>query len=221
MAVKARTASPLTLGKEVEIFNQSVTGSGTLEEKLAVDAESVLVSLYVTSTSGDVDVEVFTEGADGQEVSIISFPTIAAPTSQLLLRKAASTMQRIKFRVAYTGDCTFTIRARGVSAGASSVTIEGSSNVTVTRTSVTTTAAVLLAAALEDRRGILIENISDLAGPSSTIYFAETLAKATTGLGHPIRPGGNVAIDLQAGAELYAVAASGTVAVSVIEAGGD
>lgn len=220
MAIK-KLSTPLDLGKEIQVASTTVAAATSETYELSIDAEAVLISLFVNTTAGDVDVSVLTEGATGHDIEVISFPTVSAPTTELLLRKSASVLRKIRVVVTTSDSATFEIRARGVSAGAASVTIEGSSNWQVTRSSVTASAAVLIAASLQDRRGILVENISDVSGSAGLIWVAETLAKATAGDGHPIRSGGNIAVDLQGGAELYAVSDGGTVAVSIIEAGGE
>jgi hypothetical protein len=217
MAVVPYTAGPLTQGKEVQVLKSTKTAAGTETVIFSVDAETVLVSAAIISTSGDVTIKVYTQGGDdGQELEIISFPTISAPTTSLVMRKAAQTLQRVKVEVTYTGACAYNIRARGVAAAAASVTIEGSGNFTVEQKDVTTSAAVLLAAGLTDRRGILVRNHAT----TETLYIAETLAKATTADGYPVPAGGNIAIDLQAGAAIYAVADSGTIDTRIVQVGG-
>lgn len=215
--ITKKLATPLDLGKELQIANESVTAAGSMEYEFSIDAESVLVSLFVNATGGDVDVQVFTEGASGNDVEVITFPTISSPTSELLLRKAAAVLRKVRIRVTYTGTATFEIRARGVSAGAASVAIEGSANFAVSQTDITTTASTLIPASLTDRRGILVRNNST---GSQILYLAETLAKATTAVGYPIPNGGNITIDLQAGAEIYAVADAGSIDVRIVEVGG-
>lgn len=212
-------STPLDHGKEIQVVRTAVTTASTETYEFSGDAEAVLVSLFVSSTAGDVDVKVLTEGATGQDVEVISFPTVSAPTTELLLRKSASILRKVRVRVTTTGAAEFEIRARGVSAGASSVSIQGASSWEITRTSVTAVAGVLISSSLQDRQGILVENISDVSGSTGLIWVAETLAKATSGAGHPVRSGGNIAVDLQGGSELYAVSDGGTVAVSIIETG--
>lgn len=217
MAVIPKTAGPLTTGKEIQVANLSPTAAGTESVIFSIDAESVLLSLYVEAVSGDLDVKAYTVGADGQEVEIISFPTISAPTNELLLRKAASALQRIRVEVTYTDACTFNLRARGVAAEGASVKIEGASSFQVTQVNITTTASALLSAGLTDRNGIMVVNTD----PSQTLYIAESLAKATAGLGAPVYPnGGNISLDLAAGGTLYAVSTAGTIDVRIVETGG-
>lgn len=218
MAVSA----PLQLGKETRVFALSPLAAGTNSKTLSMDAESVLISLYVESLAGTLDVQVLTYGGEvnsGDEIPVITFPTITSPTTGLLLRKAASILQKIIVRVTYSDACTFEIRARGVSAGTASVSIQGANTFKTTQVNVTTSAVSLLPISLTDREGILI--INNNAGSGPTLYIAETLLKATSGLGIPISAGGGtISIDLAGGSEVFAVASSGTVDVRIAEAGG-
>lgn len=216
MVIK-KLATPLDLGKEIQVVKTSVNAASSEIYELSADSEAVLVSLFVNTTAGDVDVSVFTEGATGHDVEVITFPTISAPSTELLLRKSAAILRKIRIHVTTTGAAEFEIRARGASAAASSVIIEGSASFQVSQADVTTTAGVLISAGLQDRRGILIRNNS--AG-AQILYLAETLAKATTAVGYPIPNGGNMTIDLQAGSAIYAVADSGSIDVRIVEVGG-
>lgn len=203
-------------GKEIQLLDITSVGAGSEEVTFNIDSESVLLSLYVGSVAGDLTVTAYTIGSDGQETEIISFPTISAPTAELLLRKAASTLQKVKVTCTYSGATSFNLRARGVYAGASSVRIEGASSFRVTQNNITTSAEALVAAGLTDRTGILVINTSTIG----TLWIAETLAKATAADGAPIYPnGGNMAVDLAAGQALYAVASSGTIDVRIVELG--
>lgn len=218
MAIVPKTAGPLTLGKEIQVMDITATEAGTQTAKFAIDAESVLFSLYVGTVSGDVNVTVYTYGLDGHEVPIIEFPTVSAPTTELLLRKAASALQLIKVVVTYTDACTFNLRARGASAEAASFQILSANTFRASQKDVTTTAGTLIAAALSDRNGVLITNNN--VGGNEILYLGGSLLEATTGVGTPIRPGGNITLDIAAGAEIYAVADNGTIDVRISETGG-
>ena len=203
-------------GKEIQLLDTTTAGAGSEEITFSIDAESVLLSLYVGSVAGDLAVTAYTVGLDGQEIEIISFPTVSAPTAELLLRKAASTLQKVKVTCTYSGVASFNLRARGVAAGASSVKIEGAASFQVSQNSITTSAEALVPAALVDRSGILIINVNS----SGTLWVAETLVKATAAAGAPVYPnGGSMAIDLAAGQALYGVASSGSIDVRIVELG--
>ena len=217
MAVVPYTAGPLTQGKEVQVLKSVQTAAGTESVIFSVDAETVLLSAAIISTSGDVDIKVYTQGGDdGQELNIIAFPTISAPTTSLVMKKAAQTLQRVRVEVTYTGACSYNIRARGISGGAADVRILGATNATASANTVSTTAAVLVPSALTDRSGVVIKN-NNLSG---TMYLGFSLAQASSTIGYPVGPQEALALDVDSGVAVYAVADSGTIDVRLLEAGG-
>lgn len=124
-------------------------------------------------------------------------------------------MQRFRVEVTYTGIVDYEIYIRAIEgAGESSSRILGANSWQVSKASATTSAGVLIAAALTDRSGVLIKNWST----TGTVYIAETLAKATTDA-YPLGPKDAIAMDIAAGSEVYAIADS-TVDVRIVESGG-
>lgn len=83
----------------------------------------------------------------------------------------------------------------------------------VTRTSVTTSATVLISAALTDRAGVIVKNTD----ASTTIYLGFTAGQATTSNGYPLTSGEAIGMDIAAGVSIYAASASGTVSVAIME----
>lgn len=213
--VMAKTAGPLTTGKEIQVMDQNVIGSGTVTEIFSIDAESVLLSLYVGTVTADLTVKAYTEGKDGQLVEVIAFPVITAPTTGLLLKKAASVLQRIKVVATYTGDCEFNIRARGVGAEASSVKILGQNSGKNYFTTITTTPSLLIPTAIVDRVGVAIHNTH----PTKLIYMGFTAASCTVADGWEIAPGEKLGLDIASGVDVYAMVTSGTVIAKILEAG--
>lgn len=210
-------ARPLTTGKELQVFNETVSEAGSKSVIFSVDSENLLVSAAIVSTTGDIDIKVYTQGGDdGQELEIISYPTISAPTTSLVMKKTAQTLQRVRVEVTYTGACSFNIRARGISGGAASVSILGASNASATAATVTTTAGVLVPSALTDRAGVVLKN-NNLSG---TMYVGFSLAEAAVSTGYPIGPQEALALDVDSGVEVFAVADAGTIDVRLLEAGG-
>jgi hypothetical protein len=153
----------------------------------------------------------------GKELLLFSFPTITAGTTNLLLKKAGVSMQRFRVEATYTGVCQYEVHVRAVEgAGESSVRILGAGEWRTSQATVTTTASLLIAAALTDRNGVVIKNWSS----SNSLFLAETSAKATSALGYPLAPKDAIAMDIAAGAAIYAVAGTGTVDVRIGESGG-
>lgn len=214
--IKRESKSPLKLGKELPVFNSSPTAAGTEEYRFIVEADTVLFSVQASVVSGTLKVEVFTEGTDGAEVRTIEFPELSAPTTDLLLRKASATMQKVVVRATYSGACTFVVRARGTATGEASFRILGANDLVVSKTSVSTTAGAVVTAALTDRATVVIKNNNSTTG---VLYIAETLAKATTDA-YPVGPQESFVVDIQAGQEIFGVADAGTIDVRIAETGG-
>jgi hypothetical protein len=213
----AHTGSPLAIGKTITVIDATATVAAVHESLFSIDADSVLISLFVTAVSGDLDVVVYTLTEEGKEVDVISFPTISSPTTNLLLKKAAIVMSRIRVVATYTAACTFEVRARGISAGETSVRILGANEFEVSKASPTTVASVVIPAVLSDRNGVLLYNYS----AASIVFVGETALKATdAGGGYPIVPGGTLSLDIISGASVYASTDAGTGDLRIIQAGG-
>lgn len=220
MLIQTRViGSPLGPGKTSIVFKETAFQAGTAEVLLAIDCDSVLVSLWVESiSSGSLTVQAFTTVDDSgtKDVEIISFPVVTAPTVNLLLEKAALSMSLVKIRVTATGTCAFDIRAKGITAGEASVRIQGNTAWQTSKVTVTNTPAVLLASSLSDRNGLVIKNWSTTA----TVFLADSLAKLASNDSYPLAPRDAIAMDLAAGASVYAVADSPTADVRIAEGGG-
>jgi hypothetical protein len=217
MAIKVKTAGPLTQGKEIQVMKESPTSAGTQSIMFSVDAETVLVSLAVVTTAGDLDVKVYTQGGDdGQELNIISFPTISAPTTTLVLKKAAQTLQRVRVEATYTGSCSFVIRVRGISGGTADVRILGASNASATATVITATPGAIVPASLTDRKGVVIKNNNT----SGILYLGFSMAEAAIATGYPVGPQEALALDVDSGVEVYGVSDSSPIDIRLLEAGG-
>lgn len=205
----------LPQGKERLVIDEAPTAAGSNTIELGVDADTVIVSLFVTSVSGDLDVSVKTKGGSGT-VEVIKFPTVSSPTADLLIRKAAAIMDRIQITATYTDAVDYEIRVRGVGTGEASVRILGANDATASQEDISTTAAVLVPAALTDRAGLIVKNNNS----SGILYIGFTAAEATSANGYPVGAGESLGIDVAAGQEIYGVASSGTIDVRLMEAGG-
>jgi hypothetical protein len=206
---------PLPEGKTTPLLVVNPAEQGTWIVEFSLDADSVLLSLFVDSiTSGSLSVEAFAVADEGKEVSIIEFPTITGPTTNLLLRKAAVALSRIKVVVTSTGPASFDLRARGIGAGESTVRIVGASDLVTSTATVTTTPTSILPVTLTDRLGVVLRNWT-----GNVIYLAETAAKANPTQGYPIGIGESLGLDIQAGQEVWAATASGSSDVRIMEAG--
>lgn len=206
----------VTAGHTITLLDLVATTAGVSVKETTVESDNVLVSLFVEATAGDLDVVVETLTEEGKATNVIVFPTVSAPTTNLLIRKSAITMSRIKVTATYSDSCTFEVRARGIGTGETSVRILGVGDWDTEAATVGTTAAVLIPAALDDRNGLAIRNHD----ATEDIYIAPTLAKATIAEGWPILAGESLQIDLVGGAEVYAIGTGAGIDIRIIQAGG-
>lgn len=109
----AKYTGSLPRGKEFRLLNESPISAGTVSEIIGIEADSVLVSVFCTSISGTLLIEVFTQQDEGEELLILTMPVISAPTSELLIRRAGPSMDRIRVKATYTDACTYSVRVRG------------------------------------------------------------------------------------------------------------
>lgn len=208
----------INTGTQERVIAEVTTGAGSTSREGSIRSDSLVATLWVSSlTAGTLSVSIFTLTDTGKEILLFSFPTIAAPTTFLLLKKSGVSMQRFRIQVDYTGACDYEIYVRAVEGiGESSTKVLGSSNWRVSQSDVTPAAATLIPSTFTDRNGVLVKNWST----SSTIYLAETLLKADVLVGYPLAPRDAVAMDIAAGAAVFAVSDAGTADVRIAESGG-
>lgn len=207
----------LNVGIQDRFISETTIGAGTTIRDGSVKTDSILVSLYVGSvTSGSLGIEIFTLTDDGKEVSVISFPSITAPTTNLLLRKSATILQRFRIVATYDGIATYEVYVRSISSGGESSTkLLGSGNWRVSQQDVGPVAGILIPAALVDRNGLLVKNWSQTV----TIYLAESVGNDTLLVGYPLAPKDALALDIAAGSEVWAISDGGVADVRIAESG--
>lgn len=213
--------SPLKDGNQTRVFasTQASAGSET-SQVLALQSDTVLVTLWADSVVGTLDVAVYTlDGKDtGHRVLVAAFPQLTAATAAdgLLLRRAAITMDLIQIVATFSAACAYEVHARGIQTGSTDARIIGSSSIKTTKVPVTTSAGAVLPVALTDRNDVVFKNWST----SGNVYLASSLAGATTASGFPLAPKDALGMTITAGTTVYAVSDSGTVDLRVMEAGG-
>jgi hypothetical protein len=208
--------NPLPAGKIILVMGESPSGAGSLSRIFTLDSDSFQTSLFVSSISGSLTVTLSTITEEGKEKVIITYPAITSPSTQLDLKKAASAMGIIKATAVFTGACSFELRAKGLSAGQMSATIQSANAARATKVIIPTPGKVLLSAALSDRKGIIVRNWSSTV----TVYLGFSIAEANFGNGYPLKPQEALALDIGAGAVLYGdVQNASTADVRIIEAG--
>jgi hypothetical protein len=204
-------------GTQERLLRETTLGAGSTIKEGSVNTDSILVTVFVESvTSGTLVVTVDTLTDNGKQLQIIGFPTVSSPSTELLLKKSAVSMQRFEVTATYTGICQYEVYVRAIEgAGESSVRILGPANLSTSSATVTTSAAALIPAALTDRSAVSIRNYSG----AGTIFVSESLAKLSSDA-WPIGPGETWSLDIASGVTLYAVSSSGSNGIRIAEAGG-
>jgi len=205
-------------GTQELLIKQTTLASGTSSKEGVIQSDSLLCTLWVDSiTSGTLNVSVYTLTDTGKEVLLFSFPTLTAPSTELLLKKSGVSMQRFRVVATYTGVCQYEIYARALDgAGESSSRILGANTWDVEQVTVGTGAQVLIPASLQDRNGLVVKNWSS----TQTVYLANTLAKADSSKGYPLAPRDALAMDVAAGAEVYVVSDAAGADIRIAQSGG-
>lgn len=207
----------INVGTQERMLSESPSAAGSLSKHGSIRSDSLVATLWVNSSAGTLTITVFTLTDEGKEVELFHFPDIVAGTTNLLLKKSGVSLQRFRIQSNYSGACDYEVYIRAVQGlGESSTRILGASDWRVTQQDVGTVAVVLIAASLEDRNGVLVKNWDD----TGTLYIAETLLKATAGDGYPLAPKDALAMDIAAGATVYAIGDEPVVDVRIAESGG-
>lgn len=211
-----RVPCRVVLGKTLQIFDGQLTGSGeTCIDFTLDDSDSLLASLYVRSvTSGTVSAVVYTVTVTGEKVAVITFPDITAPTTELLLKKAAVGLSNMQLCITHTGDAEVSVYGKGLTAGEASVRVLGASEIRTSQVNVGTSPTLLIPAALTDRAGMVIKHWST----SGVLYIAEGSPEAVLSTAYPMEAKEAMGIDVAAGVEIWAVADAGTIDVRILEA---
>ncbi len=204
----------LPQGKEKLLIDKAPTAAGTDIAEIGIDADTVIISLFVSSLSGDLDIVVDTLAGSG-DITVINFPTISAPTTNLFIKKAAAIMDKIRVTATYTDAVDYEVYVRGVGTGEASVRILGSNDAEASQTDIGTSATIIIPAALTDRSGLIIKNNDS----SANLFIGYTALEATLANGYPIGPGESIGIDIASGQELFGIASAGTIDVRIMEAG--
>lgn len=204
-------------GTQERLIQETTLAAGVTSREGSVQTDSLLVTLWVDSvTSGDLTIRVYTLTDTGKELELFFFPTVSAPTTSLLLKKAGVSLQRFRVVATYSGVCKYEVYVRAIEgAGESNVKMVGSANLETSAVSVTTTPAVLIASSLVDRNGLSILNYSG----GGTLFISEDISKLPA-QAWPVAAGGGWSLDVTAGVTIYAVSSAGTLDVRVAQSGG-
>jgi hypothetical protein len=207
----------LSTGKTYTLIDDSPTTAGSREETFSIESDSVLASLWIDTTAGDLDVVISTVDKLGKELEVIVFPTQTAPTSNIILRRSGTVLSNMVVRTNYTGAVSYRLTVRAVNSGSgdTSIKISGADSATASSISVTTTPALLIPSSLTDRSGLVLKNYS-----GSTLFVGFSASEANSSTGYPLAVGEALGMDVAAGVAIWGVTSSGSSDVRLLEAGG-
>lgn len=214
----ANVIGPVAQGRTIPVANEAFTVATTKDYYFNTDADAVLVSVYVSSVTGTLDVSLYTLTDLGKELLLQTFPQVVAPTTNLLLKKAANVMSKVKVRVVTSAAATVEVYARGVSAAEASVKILGATNAVASAATVLTTPTVIIPSAITDRSGLVIKNNNGVGG--SAIYLGFSAGEANLTTGYPLQAQESLGMDISSGVEVYGISVAGTTDVRLLQSGG-
>lgn len=205
----ARAPSTIHPGSQYVLLRETPTAASTFDVVFVNQADAVLLTLFVNSTAGDVDVKLYniTQGgpADSQppqESQVLSFPTVNAPTATLLVQVAPVTTSRLRLKVTTTGAADFEVQARAINGGASNTRVISSSSIRTDQKTINTGAPQeIIPASLTDQIGFMIRNWS---ANGANIFWSTDVSKATPAQGWPLSPGDVSSISVRGGQAVYA-----------------
>lgn len=202
-------------GEVKQILNINDSQAGSSSKTITISSDSVLAALYAESVSGTLTVNIYTFGLNINERSlVISFPVLTAGTTELLLEKAAVSLDNLLIEADWSDACEFNLRIKGISIGETSTRLLSPSTGQATSAVITSTPSLLLGPAAGDRAGIIVKNFSS----TDTLFIGYNLSEVTAPAGYPLSPGESLGIDLASGAVLYARSGGGSIDVRIMEA---
>lgn len=206
----------LPSGTQDRAIRETTISAGSKAYDGSVMTDSLLATLWVDSvSSGNLTVEVFTLTDDGKQLLLFAFPVVSSGTVNLLLKKAAVTLQRFRVVATYTGACQYEVYVRAVNgAGEASVKIVGAATLETSATPITASPGVLIASTLTDRNGLIIKNYTG----SGTLFVSEDIAKLPA-QAWPISPGETWFLDIAAGVTIYGVSSGSSLDVRIAQSG--
>jgi len=201
------------------LLSESTTGASQESKSISVRSEAVLLSLYVEEVTGTLDVNVYTWTKENpyEEKLIDSFPQITAPTGELVIRKQIEVMDHIRVEVITSDAAKYNVKAKGVRAGISSVSIQGAGSWQVTNDTVTSTPTLIISGGLAGRTGLLVKNANYNTG--DILQVAESEAKLLAGIYYSVAPGAEVQPDVDAGNEVWMQSDGNPIRIEIIEVG--
>lgn len=226
MTTEPQVIGKLNHGVQLPVISADVSQAETFDVAFDVQSDSILVTVFAETNAGDLNVEVFafTEGGprkpgiQTQEASIIQFPTITGPTTNLLLETAAATTSKVRVKASCTAAAKFYVTARAINGGTSTTrVVTAGAAITDQKIVDAGIPQLIIPPTLITGIGFILKNWSQ-AG--QVIYISEQSAKANPTVGYPISPGGNVAVSVKGGQAWYASASADGADLRILEGEG-
>lgn len=205
----------LESGQTILVIGESFVGSSSVTRIFTLDSDTFQTSLFVSSISGTLNIAISTIAGEGKEKEVITYSNITTPSTELDLKKAATAMGVVKVVATYTGDCSFELRAKGLSSGETSAKIQSANAAKASQIYVSGTPVVIIQAAFSDRKGVIVKNNST----NGNLYIGFSQVQASSSTGYPLGKGEALSLDVGAGATLWGVGVGGTIDIRIIEAG--
>jgi hypothetical protein len=198
-------------GVQLSVLRRDVTTAGNADVVFDVQSDSLLTTLFAEVLVGTLDVGVYaiTQGgpddsSPAHEVLLYSFPTISAPSTDLLIQTAAATTARVRIKATWTGACKFDVQARAINGGTSKTQVITANEVQTDQITINSgPAQVLIPASLVDNIGFQLRNWST---NGAIVYISTDPLKAVPSLGYPMGPGDVVSISVKGGQAWFASA---------------
>lgn len=207
---------PVQAGQTVPVWYQDrPTTTGTYRKTVTLSTEGASFALWVTSCTGSISISVSTLTTNGKELPLLSFPTLTAGTSRLLLEKGSDILSRVVITVVITGVVDFDFYVKGTSFG-TVVTQDNPSAATRSFKAIAISVPTPIVAASPLRRiGVILKN----TGPTALVYIGFSVGEATLATGYPLAVGESMGMSLSSGQTIYAITDGGTADVRCMESG--
>jgi hypothetical protein len=201
-------------GRTITAIKEAPASAGSTSKLVSIASEGALISLFVNSIMGSLNISVYTLTEDGKRQKLFDFPQINTSTPELVIKTVSPTLQLIELECTYNGPCDYEVHVRGISSGQVSTKIIAPGTLSSKRVLHGTIPAVLIPATTENRSSVLIKNLSN-----GTLYIGGSLAEANTATGFPVAPGESIVIDIAGGQAVYAIGTSVGMDIRYMEAG--
>jgi hypothetical protein len=201
-------------GKIITAIKEAKSGPGVTNKIVAISAEGALISLFVNSLSGSLNITVYTLTEDGKRQKLFDFPQVNTSTPELVIKTISPTLNLIEIVCTYNGPCDYEVHVRGITSGQVSSRLLSPSTLSAKQVVMGTLPSVLIPATTETRSAVIIRNTS-----AGVLYLGGTLSEATLATGFPVASGESIVIDIAGGQAVYAIGTVVGMDIRYMEAG--